>query len=254
MSQNREFWFIPDDQEVFVPALVMGKAPNSGIANMTVVGDNGEPLAGKVVSVEIDNCIRIEDPSILKDAPDDYIALASVNEAAILYNAKKRFFEKKIYTSCGAVLMSVNPFERIPNLYGDEVMAKYRHAMSEDLTAHVYLIPSRAYLSMSSFGRNQSLLISGESGAGKTEATKQCLSFLAAIAGASVTGSSSGGERRRKSKLEGTKDEAIDISNRIIAASPILESFGNAQTLRNPNSSRFGTYYVLRSSFFTCFI
>ena len=102
---------------------------------------------------------------------------------------------------------------------------------------------------MCSFGHNQSLLISGESGAGKTEATKQCLSFLAAIAGASVqtTTINDAGSRksRRKSTLVGTSTEALDIANRIISASPILESFGNAQTLRNPNSSRFGKWMEL---------
>ena len=158
------YYFIPDEAHIYLPARLVGKAPSSGIANMTLVDEKNLAARGKTVSVLIDRCIPIDDLGVLKDAPDDYTSLASVNEAAILHSARKRFKEKKIYTSCGDVLMAINPFERIPNLYSPELMAEYRNSLSADLLSHVYLIPSRAYHKMCSFGHNQSLLISGSQG------------------------------------------------------------------------------------------
>eukprot|EP00606_Chrysophyceae_sp_TOSAG23-5_P000386 GSChrysophyteH2.ASY1.ANO1.1309.1 assembled CDS len=164
----------------------------------------------KPFTTTVGKMIVMEDKYAITDAPDDFIGLTEVNEATILHSSRHRFSQKLIYTACGDVLMALNPFERIAGLYSNQKMA------------------DRAYSAMCSFGRDQSILISGESGAGKTEATKQCLAFLANIAGATNTSS-----------------EAVDIANRIVAASPILEAFGNAMTLRNPNSSRFGKWMTL---------
>ncbi|KAJ1441803.1 P-loop containing nucleoside triphosphate hydrolase protein, partial [Ochromonadaceae sp. CCMP2298] len=147
---------------------------------------------------------------------EDLVFLHDVNQATILHCIRDRFKAKKIYTSVGAVLMSVNPFETIKGIYGEAVVARYADADAK-LPAHVYEVPARAYDNMCRLGGNQSILISGESGAGKTEATKQCLSFLT-LGAVSIS----------------------DVANRIIAASPILEAFGNAKTIRNSNSSRFG--------------
>ena len=208
----------------------------------------------KPYKVYIKDLIAMDDKYAITDAPDDFIGLTEVNSASILHSSRTRFSRKLIYTACGDVLMALNPFERIPNLYNSEQMAAYADSLKiEGLPSHVYQIPSKAYNSMCSFGKNQSILISGESGAGKTEATKQCLGFLANIAGANVTttmakassSSASGVISRRKSMLKGTSKEAVDIANRIVAASPILEAFGNAKTLRNPNSSRFGKWMTL---------
>lgn len=115
----------------------------------------------------IDSCILIEDNSIITEAVDDLTSLSQVNDATILNCSRIRFDKSVIYTSIGAVLMAVNPFERIEGLYGRANIAKY-HWDSRDATIapHIYLTPAGAYKAMASFGKNQSIIISGESGAG----------------------------------------------------------------------------------------
>lgn len=241
MSTKIYYW-VPSDTEVWVAAELDPSSSSSTSSSQLCSFLPINKAISKAVRAKLADCIKIDDPNMLWEMPDDFISLASVNESAILYTARKRFTKKLIYTSCGSVLMSLNPFEKIEKLYGTEVMAEYVDPLRDELKAHVYLIPSRAYQQMKAFGKNQSLLISGESGAGKTEAAKQCLSFIANIAGASVEPST---RTRRGSQLVGSKNLAKDIANRVISASPILESFGNAQTLRNPNSSRFGKWMEL---------
>jgi myosin heavy subunit len=184
----------------------------------------------------LESCIQVIGET---SCPEDLVFLHDVNQATILNCIRERFLEKKIYTSVGSVLMTVNPFERIAGIYGPSMIKKYSDPEEKKLLAHVYEIPSRAYYNMCRAGGNQSILISGESGAGKTEATKQCLSYLTVVANTSGDDGNHG-KRGAPGGLTVT-----EIANRIIAASPILEAFGNAKTIRNPNSSRFGKWMVL---------
>lgn len=221
--------------------------------------------------MEKSKCREIADRSVIFETTDDLISLGEVNDSAILNSTRLRFSQKIIYTSIGSVLMAVNPFAKIEGLYSPFKIMEYENPREGEKSAHVYLIPSRAYDSMKTFGKNQSILISGESGAGKTEATKQCLAFITKVAGATSPDNLDPGnhgrrasliERRasvvkRMGQLEKTLDHSnldmtvtkekakADIAQRVIAASPILEAFGNAQTIRNPNSSRFGKWMEL---------
>ena len=134
--------------------------------------------------------------------------------------------------------MSVNPYAWIPWYYSKEMMAYYTIPREEGEPAppHIYDIAFRAYNDMASHGKDQSIIISGESGAGKTEATKQCMVLFAAVntsnrrAGNGQGGGGGGG------------DGHVDIEQRILSANPVLEAFGNACTVRNNNSSRFGKW------------
>jgi len=162
--------------------------------------------------------------SSLLHSEEDLVMLDELNEAVILNNLRARYKDDLLYTWVGAarsVLVAVNPYKRLP-LYGNDQIDLYRAPPpNTKLEPHVFDIANDSFNSML-FGTrtsNQSVLISGESGAGKTVATKQCLSFLARI---------SGSER--------------NVEERVIAANPLLEAFGNAQTIRNNNSSRFGKY------------
>lgn len=165
---------------------------------------------------------------------DDLVFLAEVNPASILHATRIRFYKNSIYSSCGTVLMSVNPFEKIPGLCGIDVIDKYLNS-KEKLTSHIYQIPANAYRELSETGENQSILISGESGAGKTECAKECLNYLIRASHMHF-GNMFGGD---KTKIE-------KIGRKIIDASPILEAFGNASTSRNYNSSRFGKWTELQ--------
>ena len=158
----------------------------------------------------------------LSRLPDDLVMLDNMNEAEIIYTLRERFRLDKIYTWVGAsksVLVSVNPFKRLP-LYTPDVMDGYANPKPQKpMGPHVFAIANSAFQNLQLKGKNQAILISGESGAGKTEATKQCLAFLADVAGS-----------------EG------NIEERILMANPVLEAYGNAKTLRNNNSSRFGKW------------
>jgi myosin heavy subunit len=119
----------------------------------------------------------------------------------------------------GPILVALNPFKWIPGIYDEDVKMKYAEgSLNLSENAHVFAMAHDSHIGLQ-LGRNQSLIISGESGAGKTEATKQCLSYLASAAGSST-----------------------GLQNKILQASPILEAWGNAKTLRNNNSSRFGKF------------
>jgi hypothetical protein len=143
-----------------------------------------------------------------------------VNEASILHNLRTRFSNELIYTSVGDILVAINPFQWL-NLYSDEHVRQYHSGTfsSARPPPHVFHVASEAYRHMTETKKDQTILISGESGAGKTECTKQCVTYLSSVAG------------------HGSK-----VAERILAANPLLEAFGNAKTSRNDNSSRFGKF------------
>lgn len=158
---------------------------------------------------------------------EDLVNISDLNEMAILHNLRIRFKEDKIYTYISSILISVNPFKQLP-LYTPEILERYRGG-SRGKPPHVFAAANNSYANMLSEAHDQSVVISGESGAGKSEATKLILQFLTDVshkASAAVQTSTSG--------------PISNLEAQILAANPILEAFGNAKTLRNNNSSRFG--------------
>lgn len=145
------FW-IPDDEECWIPATFMDENVAKGISRFST-------SSGRTVEVKTDRCLPIGNEQNLYDSPDDLISLSEVNEATILNAINIRFGTKQIYTACGSVLMVMNPFEIITNMYGDAQIEAYRNPYSEGLVPHIYLISSRAYSLMCSTGKNQSILI-----------------------------------------------------------------------------------------------
>ena len=148
----------------------------------------------------------------------DLVMLDVMNEPLILYTLKERFQKNGIYTNVGTILISINPYKRLP-LYTPQVIDEYMKRGNRKLDPHIYMIADDSFRNMRESMSGPSIVISGESGAGKTECTKQCLQYLAEIAGSST-----------------------NVEQRILLANPILEAFGNAKTVRNNNSSRFGKY------------
>ncbi|XP_010466165.1 PREDICTED: myosin-1 [Camelina sativa] len=166
---------------------------------------------GKVIKV-ISETLVPANPDIL-DGVDDLMQLSYLNEPSVLYNLNYRYNQDMIYTKAGPVLVAVNPFKEVP-LYGNRYIEEYRKRSNE--SPHVYAIADTAIREMIRDEVNQSIIISGESGAGKTETAKIAMQYLAALGGGS------------------------GIEYEILKTNPILEAFGNAKTLRNDNSSRFG--------------
>ncbi|GAO52587.1 hypothetical protein G7K_6660-t1 [Saitoella complicata NRRL Y-17804] len=156
----------------------------------------------------------------------DLTLLSKISNEAINENLKKRFEHGDIYTYIGHVLISVNPFRDL-GIYTENVLASYRGKNRLEMPPHVYAIAESAYYNMNSYKENQCIIISGESGAGKTEAAKRIMQYIANVSG---SGSSS----------------IQEVKDMVLATNPLLESFGCAKTLRNNNSSRHGKYLEIQ--------
>ncbi|ANQ09648.1 Myosin [Plasmodium coatneyi] len=160
-------------------------------------------------------------------APADLTNLTHLHEASILHSLNVRFDIDEIYTLTGPILIAVNPFKVIPDLYSDDMLAKHVQPI-QSKSPHIFSTANSAYLGMCQHNKPQTILISGESGAGKTESTKYVMKFLACA----------GSDIKKRSLIE----------SQILESNPLLEAFGNARTLRNDNSSRFGKYIELQFS------
>merc|ERR1719195_1932813 len=156
---------------------------------------------------------------------DDMANLTFLNDASVFWNLKVRFQAKLIYTYSGLFCIVVNPYKRYP-IYTATCVKMYLGKRRNEVPPHLWAITETAYRNMLTNGKDQSMLITGGSGAGKTENTKKVISYLAAVAA--------------PKKKDGVKKAALE--DQIVATNPIMESWGNAKTSRNDNSSRFGKF------------
>lgn len=153
--------------------------------------------------------------------------LTHLNEASVVHNLRMRYQSDLIYTYSGLFLVTVNPYCPLP-IYSNEYVNMYRGRNREDTKPHIFAVADEAFRNLVEEGRNQSILVTGESGAGKTENTKKVIQYLAAVA--------------QTENMSNRRGQSGNLSQQILRANPILESFGNAQTVRNHNSSRFGKF------------
>ncbi|XP_068670116.1 unconventional myosin-Ib-like isoform X7 [Montipora foliosa] len=158
----------------------------------------------------------------------DLVLLESLTEDSLLENLWDRYNNKDIYTYIGNVVVSINPYRKF-KLYTSERIAEYRSRNIYELPPHIYAIADVAYRSMRDYNQDQCILITGESGAGKTEASKVVMQYVAAVSG---------------------KGWEVDrVKEQLLQSNPVLEAFGNAKTVRNDNSSRFGKYMDIEFDF-----
>merc|ERR1719512_197694 len=157
---------------------------------------------------------------------EDMANLTFLNDASVFWNLKVRFCAKLIYTYSGLFCIVVNPYKRYP-IYTGTVVKMYLGKRKNEVPPHLWAITETAYRNMLTNSKDQSMLITGESGAGKTENTKKVISYLAAVAAP---------------KKKPGQEKKVALEDQIVATNPILESYGNAKTSRNDNSSRFGKF------------
>uniref|UniRef100_A0A8C9SUL4 Unconventional myosin-Va n=1 Tax=Scleropages formosus TaxID=113540 RepID=A0A8C9SUL4_SCLFO len=166
------------------------------------------------------NLPHLRNPDILV-GENDLTALSYLHEPAVLHNLKVRFIDSKlIYTYCGIVLVAINPYENLP-IYGTDIINAYSGQNMGDMDPHIFAVAEEAYKQMARDERNQSIIVSGESGAGKTVSAKYAMRYFATVSGSA---------------------SEANVEEKVLASNPIVEAIGNAKTTRNDNSSRFGKY------------
>ena len=188
-------------------------------------------VSGKIMKVSVVNLSRICQNDTINVS--DMAELSPINTKDLLVNIQNRYNKDLIFTNVGETLIITNPYQIIPGLYTEDKMQEIikfsdensldRYQRSEP---HCFDITMHSIFDLLNTSKNQALVISGESGAGKTECAKLCMKFIAFYFGKKVE--------------EGKKEESLE--DKILACNPVLEAFGNAKTVRNDNSSRFGKY------------
>ncbi|TKS69855.1 Unconventional myosin-Va [Collichthys lucidus] len=225
MNRELEYMFIecarvwiPDAEEVWKSA-ELSKDYKNGDPSLQLMLEDGTSLEHKL-DPKTKNLPYLRNPDILV-GENDLTALSYLHEPAVLHNLKVRFVDSKlIYTYCGIVLVAINPYETLP-IYGSDIINAYSGQNMGDMDPHIFAVAEEAYKQMARDERNQSIIVSGESGAGKTVSAKYAMRYFATVSGSA---------------------SEANVEEKVLASNPIMEAIGNAKTTRNDNSSRFGKY------------
>uniref|UniRef100_A0A669PQK6 Myosin X n=1 Tax=Phasianus colchicus TaxID=9054 RepID=A0A669PQK6_PHACC len=200
--------------------------------NVRFTSDYGTVFQYPKASLSIEKVLPMHQSSV--SGVEDMSMLGDLHEAAILLNLHQRYQQGNIYTNIGSILASVNPYRPIPGLYSADAIELYRQHRLGELPPHIFATANECYCCLWKRHDSQCVLISGESGAGKTESTKLLLKFLSAMSQTSLGAPAS--------------EKSTHVEEAILESSPILEAFGNAKTVYNNNSSRFGKFIQLHFS------
>ncbi|XP_028299730.1 unconventional myosin-Vb [Gouania willdenowi] len=215
-SKGASVW-IPDSDAVWVSAQIIQDYKPGHKELLLQLCDRNEVRYPVSSSSDLP---PLGNPDIL-EGENDLTALSFLHEPAVLHNLRVRFLDySSIYTYCGIVLVAINPYEQLP-IYGEEVIDAYSGQDMNDMEPHIFSVAENAYRTMGREERNQSIIISGESGSGKTVSAKFTMRFFAVVGGSA---------------------QQTSVEEKVLASNPIMESIGNAKTTRNDNSSRFGKY------------
>ncbi|XP_075461388.1 myosin-10-like isoform X4 [Ascaphus truei] len=215
-TAKRQVW-VPSEKHGFEAASVKEERGDEVVVELA---ENG-----KKVVINKDDVQKMNPPKFTK--VEDMAELTCLNEASVLHNLKDRYYSGLIYTYSGLFCVVINPYKNLP-IYTEQIVEMYRGKKRHEIPPHIYAISETAYRSMLQDREDQSILCTGESGAGKTENTKKVIQYLAHVA----------------SSHKGRKEHTApgELEHQLLQANPILEAFGNAKTVKNDNSSRFGKF------------
>ncbi|KAI5964177.1 uncharacterized protein KGF55_002119 [Candida pseudojiufengensis] len=231
--------WVPNDQDLFTKGyitdyledgkckvnIVSSSTPNSSTTQSTIV----------IEQSKLENC----NPSKF-DKCNDMAELTHLNEPSVVYNLYLRYLNDLIYTYSGLFLVAINPYKSLP-IYNETILKQYNNSSlnskkltkNQQLPPHIFAIAENTLQNLLSNKKDQSILVTGESGAGKTENTKKVIQYLSSIVSLN---------NQSNNNNSSSQHHHQDIDDKILQANPILESFGNAKTIKNNNSSRFGKF------------
>uniref|UniRef100_A0A4X1VXH2 Myosin heavy chain 14 n=1 Tax=Sus scrofa TaxID=9823 RepID=A0A4X1VXH2_PIG len=189
--------------------------------------------SGRRLRLPRDQIQRMNPPKFSK--AEDMAELTCLNEASVLHNLRERYYSGLIYTYSGLFCVVINPYKQLP-IYTEAIVEMYRGKKRHEVPPHVYAVTEGAYRSMLQDREDQSILCTGESGAGKTENTKKVIQYLAHVA------SSPKGRKEPGVPASASTVSYGELERQLLQANPVLEAFGNAKTVKNDNSSRFGKF------------
>ncbi|XP_049524319.1 myosin heavy chain, muscle-like isoform X19 [Dermacentor silvarum] len=215
---GKKMVWVPDEKEGFV----LGNIVSTKGDMVTVDCPGGER------SVKKDILQQVNPPKYEKC--DDMSNMTYLNDASVLHNLKERYYANLIYTYSGLFCVAINPYKRFP-IYTKRVVDIYKGRRRTEVPPHVFAVSDGAYMDMLANRENQSMLITGESGAGKTENTKKVIAYFAHV-----------GATSKKEEAAKKDSKKGNLEDQVVQTNPVLESFGNAKTVRNDNSSRFGKF------------
>ncbi|KAF2725375.1 hypothetical protein K431DRAFT_336339 [Polychaeton citri CBS 116435] len=229
-ASGKRYVWVKDPNTAFVKGFVLEHHDEGGALSgmLKVQCDDGSQRDVPEDSVDKVNPAKF-------DKADDMAELTHLNEASVVNNLHQRYQADLIYTYSGLFLVTINPYAPLP-IYGRDYINMYKGRTRDDTKPHIFAMADEAFRNLVDEGENQSILVTGESGAGKTENTKKVIQYLAAVATTDTPHKKSGARQLH------------NLSEQILRANPILEAFGNAQTLRNNNSSRFGKFIRIEFS------
>jgi myosin heavy chain 6/7 len=227
-DSKKNVW-VPDAEEGYLAAEVQSEK-----------GDLVDVITGKMNQQTVKRELIQEMNPPKFEKTEDMANLSFLNDASVLWNLRSRYSAMLIYTYSGLFCVVINPYKRLP-IYTDSVARMYIGKRKNEMPPHLFANSDEAYRNMIQDHENQSMLITGESGAGKTENTKKVIAYFASV-GASQAEAAEALAAKKEEKTETPKEKRVTLEDQIVRTNPVLEAFGNARTVRNNNSSRFGKF------------
>ncbi|KYN42143.1 Myosin-Va, partial [Trachymyrmex septentrionalis] len=217
-SQDGRVW-VPHPEKVWEGAVLLENYRKNQLKVRTE-----ESNQTRILEIKSDSDLPpLRNPDILI-GENNLTSLSFLHEPAVLYNLQIRFQRHSIYTYCGIVLVAFNPYNELP-IYGNDTIWTYRGQAMGDLEPHIFAVAEEAYTKLERENHDQSIIVSGESGAGKTVSAKYTMRYFATVGGSATE---------------------TQVEKKVLASSPIMEAIGNAKTTRNDNSSRFGKFIEIQ--------